>query len=118
MKILVVDDSVFSQQYTKKMIQKYYHADFLFANSGESGYTVFLSEKPDYVITDLLMPGINGQEMIGMIKKADENAKIIVLSSDIQKAVQEEVIKLGVLMFINKPLSDDKILALIKCIGG
>jgi len=70
------------------------------------------------VITDLLMAGMGGVELIRLIKKHDKNSKIIVLSSDIQKAVKEEVGQLGVLLFINKPLNDDKVTALVNLLKG
>lgn len=118
MKILIVDDSVFAQQYTKNMVRKYIDAEFLFAASGEIGYHMFMSEKPDIIISDLLMPGIGGQGMIEKIRKVDKECKIIVVSSDIQKAVKEEIAQLGVLGFINKPLNDEGALKLIDAIGG
>ena len=118
MKIMIVDDSLFAQQYTKKQIQrKYPEADYILASSGEAAYNTFLSETPDVMITDLLMPGITGQKLISMIRAIDTTCRIVVLSCDIQKAVKEEIEALGVQCFINKPLNDENIDRLVLEIG-
>lgn len=118
MRILLVDDSVFAQQYTKReILKKYPDANFIFASSGEQGYDLFLSEKPDFIITDLLMPGIGGKGMVEMIRKSGQDCKIIVLSSDIQKQVKEEMQQLGILFFINKPLTEERAVTLAELLG-
>ncbi|MGE5494856.1 MAG: response regulator transcription factor [Burkholderiales bacterium] len=119
MRILIVDDSSFAQHFTKKVIlDAFPHAELIFASSGEQGYEAYINSRPDYVITDLLMPGIGGKAMIERIRKADRMSKIIVLSSDIQRAVKEEIAKLGALYFINKPLTADNGKFLIALLGG
>jgi len=119
MRVLIVDDSAFARQYTKKFImERYPDAEFLFAANGEQGHEMYLVEKPDYIITDLLMPGIGGQAMVDMIRLVDKGSKIIVLSSDIQRSLKEEMAQLGVLEFINKPLNDENGRVLINVLEG
>lgn len=119
MKLLIVDDSLFSQQFVKKEIVKLnIPLDLLFASSGEEGLSVYIKEKPDCIITDLLMPGIGGQAMIQKIRETDSECRIIVLSSDIQKAVRDEVEQLGISAFINKPINSEKLLMIADIIGG
>ena len=118
MKIMIVDDSLFAQQYTKKQIQqKYPKAEYILASSGQEAYNTFASQRPDVVVTDLLMPGITGQKLISMIRKIDTACRIVVLSCDIQKAVRDEIAELDVQCFINKPLNDDNIAMLQDTIG-
>lgn len=110
MRIMIVDDSSFAQQYIKKRIQdKYPGIEFILVSSGEDAYNKFLSYKPNVILTDLLMPGINGQSLIRMIRKIDVNCKIAVISCDIQKIIKHEIEQLNVQCFINKPLDDDNI---------
>lgn len=108
MKFLIVDNSVFSQQFTKKtVLKKFPDAELYFALSGEIGCSLFKTEKPDYVITDLLMDGIGGQELVRLILEHDKRARIVVLTSDIQKAVEKEILDMGVSKFIHKPLRSE-----------
>lgn len=119
MKILIVDDSAFARQFVKKVIvEKLSGIEYVFAASGEEGYDMFLAEKPDFVITDLLMPGIGGQAMIEKIRQKDPGSRIIVVSSDVQRAIRAEIAELGVLCFINKPISDESKIELINFLQG
>ena len=109
MKILIVDDSVFAQKFIEKAILgSFPDAQIITAPSGEDAYELFLSDKPDFIVTDLLMPGMGGQMLIHMIRQTDKDCKIIVVSADVQKSVQEEIMQMHVLKFINKPLNAEK----------
>jgi len=108
LKVLVVDDSIFVRHFIKKLIlDTYPETEVLFAASGEEGYESYKNNKPDIIITDLLMPGVDGHEFIKMVKSDNEDVKIFVLSADIQNAVKQEVLGYGVTAFLNKPLNEE-----------
>lgn len=108
MKILIVDDSIFSQKVTANLLKKNLKdVSFYYANDGEEGYEKYKEIKPDYVFVDLLMPKINGYELVKLIKIYDSAAKIFVVSADVQKKVREEIEKCDILYFANKPFSED-----------
>lgn len=54
------------------------------------------------------MPKLNGGELIKLINEYDCNAKIIVVSADVQKSIKEEIDSYGVIEFINKPFTEEK----------
>lgn len=117
-KILIVDDSVFSQKVTANLLRKYIKdAEFYFANDGQDGFNKYKETNPDYVFLDLLMPKVSGLELMHMLKKYDENTKIFVLSADVQKNVREEIDAFNVMSFINKPLNDEKTQLICKMMG-
>ena len=108
-KVLIVDDSVFSQKIAANLIKKYMgDVELSFANDGEEGIELYEKLKPYFVITDLLMPKLSGQELIRLIKAHDKFAEIIVISADVQKNIREEVEAYNILAFLNKPLQDEK----------
>ncbi|MFJ6210108.1 response regulator [Lysinibacillus sp. NPDC092081] len=110
MKILVVDDSVFSQKTTKKTLKSIYpDAVYETANDGVECIQAFASFLPDLVFMDLLMPKMSGQEAIRQILEKYPTSKIIVLSADVQSAVRDEVLSAGALAFINKPINAEKL---------
>ncbi|MDD3022993.1 MAG: response regulator, partial [Syntrophomonadaceae bacterium] len=87
MKILIVDDSQLVKKLLLKVIKDYLPDVLVFlANNGEEGFQIYQEEKPDYVLTDLLMPKMNGQELLRLIKDSEYKAKVIVMSADIQKS--------------------------------
>lgn len=79
-----------------------------FAQDGEEGLEMYQVIQPEYIFVDLLMPKCNGYELIKLIKNCDNNAKIIVVSADVQKSIKEEMKGLGVILFINKPFNAEK----------
>jgi len=48
--------------------------------SGEEAIAVYLRERPDVVLMDLLLPGMDGVDAISAIRRADANARIVVLT--------------------------------------
>ncbi len=54
------------------------------------------------------MPKLTGQGLLKLIKELDNEAKIFILSADIQKSVRAEIEKYNVLGFINKPFDEEK----------
>lgn len=117
MKILIVDDSKFSQITTGKLIRNLRgDMKIFFADNGAEGFQQYKKIKPAYVFVDLLMPKINGQELIQLIKKYDPEAKIFVISADVQTKVRLEVEAYGIKAFINKPFNQAKAQSVLKMI--
>ena len=109
MKLLIVDDSKFSQIITSNLIKELIEdIEIFFANDGEIGFSKYKEINPDYVIVDLLMPHLNGKELIKLIKEYDSESKIFVVSADVQKNVKEEIESYGIMGFINKPFNEEK----------
>ena len=109
MKILLVDDSKFSQISAANLLRKVRpEVEIVFANDGQEGLEKYKEIRPDFALIDLLMPNVNGKELVQYIKELSPEAKLFVLSADVQKSVQEEMLSFGVLAFINKPLSEEK----------
>jgi CheY-like chemotaxis protein len=67
-KILVIDD----EPLIRRAFQKLFQADdyqVIVAEDGTQGYELWVSEKPDCVFLDVIMPGLNGWEVLE--KKGD-----------------------------------------------
>ena len=109
LKILIVDDSVFSQKVTVNLIKKQLESvEIYFANDGEEGLKKYKEIQPDYVFVDLLMPKMNGQTLIPLLKEYDAKAKIVVVSADVQKNIRDEIDSYHIMSFINKPFTEEK----------
>lgn len=118
-RILIVDDSVFSQRLTGNLLKKYLgEVDITYAKDGEEGFEKFREETPDYIFVDLLMPKLDGFELIKLMQEHSRDAKIIVLTADIQTGVREEITNLGVMAFENKPFNEEKAEAVCNRIKG
>lgn len=109
--VMVVDDVPLNVLLIKKMLSQY-SFKLVTANSGQAALDLIAANMPDLLLLDLMMPGIDGFEVIRRLR-ADEKTKelpIIILSalnseSDIVKGFQ-----LGANDFINKPIIMEKLL--------
>lgn len=119
MKVLIVDDSKFSQMSASNLLKKAKaEIEIYFASDGMEGFEKYKELRPDFALIDLLMPVLNGKELVKRIKEYDREAKLIVVSADVQKSVQEEVMSLGARAFVNKPLNEDKAKQIFEIIQG
>ena len=77
------------------------------ALSGAEGLEAFATHKPEIVITDIKMPGMDGIEVLEKIKDLDPNTEVIIITGhgDIDNTI--EALKYGASDFINKPVRDD-----------
>lgn len=101
-RILVVDDAAFS----RRMICKFLKADgyeILEASNGWEGLELVKLHPPDCVLTDLLMPELNGFDFIKMLQEQGFNIPTIIISADIQEASRDQGYELGAVSFLNKP---------------
>ncbi len=113
-KILVVDDEDNIRR-SLKMILEYEGYHFLEAADGETALSL-IEETIDLelVLLDIKMPGRDGLEILGEIKKRPYAPEVIMISGQgtIQTAV--EATKLGAFEFLEKPLHRDRVLLCIR----
>lgn len=103
MKILVVEDQPLVLKALCYTLEKQGY-DYVAAIDGMQGREIYLQEKPDVVIADLLLPFVTGQELIEYIRSIEDNyTKIIVLSSMYMPDTIEHLFELGIDDFIRKP---------------
>jgi CheY-like chemotaxis protein len=77
--ILVIDDTATMRQLVRRMLERATHT-VLEAEDGAAGLTMFERQGPALVITDLIMPKMEGIETIQQIKRSRPDAKIIAMS--------------------------------------
>lgn len=109
MKILIVDDSTFSQRTTANLIKKFLdNIEIYFSSDGKEGFIQYKNIRPDYIFLDLLMFKLSGKELLLLIKEFDIEAKVFAISADVQNSVRKEIEKHNILGFINKPFNWEK----------
>lgn len=114
MKFLIVEDSKFAQLVINRLFSEAFpDSQILISNNGMNGYNDFLQFSPDIIVTDLLMPIMNGQEFIKKVRLIDPNIMIFVITADIQQSTEKELAEYNIAAFINKPLDQTK-LTLVK----
>lgn len=110
--ILYVEDDKELREITSILLNKiFYNIDV--AVDGQEGLNKYLDNKYDIVITDILMPNMDGLEFISNIRKHNDKQEIIITSAYTDLSYLMESIKLGVTGYLIKPLEFNKILKVI-----
>lgn len=109
--ILVVDDSPFVYHQLKDMVEDSDYEVIGSAKSGEEGLEQFRQLKPDIVILDIIMPGIDGLETARILIEENAEVKIVMLSSLFDANLLTEVKKMGLKFLLPKPLEKDVLFA-------
>jgi len=96
-KILVVEDEFGMQELFKDifLMEGY---DVRTATDGELGYEVYCEFLPDLIFTDVVMPRINGTELIAKVRETNPQVKVIYISGffglkRVKKKLDEEILK-------------------------
>jgi diguanylate cyclase (GGDEF)-like protein/PAS domain S-box-containing protein len=115
-RVLVVEDDPIIRTQVKRMVSKLV-AEVQEAADGAAGLALWRSWIPDLVITDIMMPIMDGLEMSAAIKQDDPAAQIIVVTSSGEAQHLRQALEVGIDRFVMKPL-DEVLLAdaLRKCL--
>jgi len=88
--------------------------DVIPAHSGVEGIEIFKKEKPDIVLTDIKMPGMDGIEVLKKVKSIAPESEVIIITGhgDIDNTI--EALQYGASDFINKPVRDEALSIALK----
>jgi two-component system, NtrC family, nitrogen regulation response regulator NtrX len=111
--ILIVDDEPGIRQSLKGILEEEGYKTYL-ADSGESCLEAIKKRSIDVVLLDIWLPGMDGLEVLQKVRENDDAPEVIIISGHgtIETAVRAT--KLGAFDFIEKPLSLEKTLILVK----
>ncbi len=102
-KILIIeDDQAISQMYRIKFEAEEYAVET--AENGKLGLALAESMKPDIILLDLMMPEMNGDEMLAKLRKTawGKNIKVVILTNMGEAEIAEHVLKLSIEGFVLK----------------
>lgn len=115
-KILIVDDSRTSRKILRMMLEEAGHTIIGEAINGEEGYLMFKELRPELVTMDITMPRMDGIEALQLIKKADNDAKVIMITAAGQESKMLSAIKYGAQEFITKPFDENLVQVIDKVV--
>lgn len=90
--------------------------DVIFREDGESGVEAFLSEKPDLVILDVMMPRLNGLDVCKRIRQSENFTPIIILTAKAGEIDKVLGLELGADDYLTKPFGMRELFARIKAL--
>jgi len=107
-RILVIEDNETNMYLIGFILRKNGH-EVIEARTGEEGVELAVKEKPDLVLMDIQLPGIDGLEATRRIRKseADKKVPIVALTSYAMTGDREKSLAAGCTGYIEKPINPD-----------
>ncbi|MFP4306570.1 MAG: response regulator [Desulfococcaceae bacterium] len=102
-KILIVDDSPVARMMLKSCLPKAKEFSLAEAGNGREAIEKYFDFGPELTFMDLTMPEMDGYAAIERIRERDPEARIVVMTADVQKRAVERVQNLGALDILKKP---------------
>lgn len=118
-KILIIDDEAYIRtllEQTLEDLQEEHHVTLLTAHHGLDGWEKALSEKPDLVFLDIMMPEMDGFEVCRRIAAETtlQNTKVVLLTARGQEVDKQAGLQAGAKEYITKPFDPDDVLAIAR----
>jgi DNA-binding response OmpR family regulator len=114
-KILVVEDD----RATRKALQQLFEHEGYgveIAQTGPQGLEMFRGSRPSFVILDLGLPQLAGQEVCRAIRKESEDVPILILTGSSDEISRVLLLELGADDYVTKPFSPKELLARVRAI--
>jgi two-component system, chemotaxis family, chemotaxis protein CheY len=109
LRFLVIDDSAHMRTVVRALLQGFGAREIYEADDGATGLEACVHFMPDIVLTDWVMPNLDGLELTRVIRQpainADPYVPIIMLSSHTERARIDKAYDAGVTQFLTKPIS-------------
>ena len=111
--ILVVDDEEIMREVLETLLEPE-GCRVRLASSGEEALEIAKGEPFDAAVVDVMMPGINGIEVLEELKRLDEDLPIVMITAYGTAANTREAFKRGAFDFIEKPFKNDDVLLVLR----
>lgn len=111
--VLVIDDDDELRNFLKENLGTYYHVDT--AENGTEGYKKAITKQPDIIVSDVIMPNMDGIQLLRELKKnANTNhIPIILLTTQTEFANRIEGLAQGADGYLCKPFNTEELITLI-----
>ena len=112
-RILVIDDEGAIRD-SLRMILEYEDYQFVGAATGQEGIAAVQRERPDLVLLDIKMPGMDGLDVLRKLHALDETLPVVMISGHGTTATAVEAIRSGAIDFLDKPLSSERVIVTLQ----
>ena len=106
---LIVDDSAFMRFHLRRMMDSFDDVIASEAANGNEALREYGRLRPDIVLMDIVMPGLEGVETVKRICSQDPKARVIMISSVSYQEKVAEAMSAGAKCFIPKPVTTEEL---------
>lgn len=116
MKVLIAEDDINILEGLQRLLEKEGYNTVTAAN-GAIAVEKYMSEEPDFVILDIMMPELNGYDVCKEIRKSSATIPIIFLSAKSEEIDRVIGLELGADDFISKPFGTRELMARVRAVS-
>lgn len=113
LRCVVIDDSLFIRESISAVIKEAGHQIAGSFGDGPSFLKEFENMKPDAIFLDIILPQMNGMEVLTKIQEMKPETPVIMLSGVAQSDAVSAALRLGAIDFLQKPVSKDRVTTLL-----
>ena len=107
-RILVVDDKELMRDSVAAILSRKGHT-VVTAADGSAALARIADKRPECIVTDLQMPGMNGLELLEQIRKIDAELPVVFMTAFGSVETAVEAMKKGAFDYVTKPFSGDEL---------
>jgi two-component system, chemotaxis family, chemotaxis protein CheY len=111
-KILIVDDSGLSRRMLRGILERAGH-EVVESSDGIAALERYSLDRPDLVMLDLVMAGLDGFEVLDRLHKLDADVRVVVATADIQASSREITKASGARGLVTKPFEAEQVLSAV-----
>jgi len=114
-KVLIVDDHALVRMGIRRLLEDTHDISVMGeAQNGEEALAMVKSHRPDVILLDMKMPGIDGWEVIRRLKNSSAKSKIIAVSALSAEPFPTRVLQLGAMGYLSKESSIEEMTGAIR----
>lgn len=107
--LYVEDENSTREQISRVLATRGYQ--LLTCENGQAGLDAYLEHRPDIILTDIMMPRMNGLEMSRRIRTIEPEAQIVCMTASSESSYLIEAIDIGISQFVLKPIEFNRLFA-------
>lgn len=119
-RVVVVEDQTILRDLICRLLGSYPGIEIMDAlGDGHEALKVILEKKPDLVVLDIMLPQLNGVEVLRQLKNSEKKPDVLIFSAFPSKNVVKKVLEAGIVGFIEKDANLDELeIAIEKVVAG
>jgi len=116
--ILLIEDNLEIRENTTELLELAGY-DVLIAMNGKIGVEMAISNSPDIILCDIMMPELNGYEVFSELKKNEHANQIpfVFITASVEKSEMRTGLEMGAAGYIRKPFEENDLLStIVQCL--
>ena len=106
-RVLIVDDASSTRTLVRRLLEAE-GFECSEAASGEEAVKIYHAQRPDLITLDIHMEELSGMAVVQVLLKIDPKARIVIVTSETEKRIIDQLFRMGVKDVVNKPFQAER----------